>query len=401
MAKVRARSPIAKEPEMRAFFGRATRSLNERAVLLLVLTSAMWDANGAVSRAAVGAVRAHDDGHFALAGRRAVLLPFVRAPFVRYWPELRRTLAFSRGHGTCAALTGFNVLFDLAGYWTSAVNITLVAGLDPADGPRRRGRVQGRAGHAAARSRACCVSFLGVGLIATRGVSRHSGALSFNLGDLMMVAACALYAGYTIALRGRPHLPPLVFFAGMALAAFAASLPFLAAEVALGRAYWPTGKGFALVLFVALAPSLVSQLFFMRAVELIGPGRAGIFTNLTPLFGAFFAIVLLGEPFHLYDAGAMALGLSGYRAGGIGQNGGRSSRMNRREFLSPRRRFSPRVPRWRKAGAISPPLSKACARPARAGRRVGGDFQLRRLRPDARFVADRQARRAGRIRACR
>ena len=127
----------------------------------------------------------------------------------------------------------------------------------------------------------------------------------------MMLAACALYAGYTIALRGRPHLPPLVFFAGMAFAAFAASLPFLAAEVALGHSYWPTGKGFALVLFVALAPSLISQLFFMRAVELIGPGRAGIFTNLTPLFGAFFAIVLLGEPFHLYHAGAMALGLSG------------------------------------------------------------------------------------------
>ena len=73
------------------------------------------------------------------------------------------------------------------------------------------------------------------------------------------------------------------------------------------------------MLFVALAPSLLSQLFFMRAVELIGPGRAGIFTNLTPLFGAFFAIVLLGEPFHLYHAGAMALGLVRHRSGGIGQ----------------------------------------------------------------------------------
>ena len=155
------------------------------------------------------------------------------------------------------------------------------------------------------------VSFLGVGLIATRGDLLNLGALAFNRGDLMLLAACVLYAGYTIALRERPHVPPLVFFAGMALAAFLASLPFLAAEMAMGQTYWPTAKGFWLVAFVGICPSLISQLFFMRAVELIGPGRAGIFTNLTPLFGAFFAITLLGEPFHLYHAAALALGLAG------------------------------------------------------------------------------------------
>jgi drug/metabolite transporter (DMT)-like permease len=39
--------------------------------------------------------------------------------------------------------------------------------------------------------------------------------------------------------------------------------------------------------------------------------RAGIFTNLTPLFGALFAIPLLGEPFRLYHGAAMAPGLAG------------------------------------------------------------------------------------------
>jgi drug/metabolite transporter (DMT)-like permease len=301
--------PFLKEPGLRAFFGRAARSLNERAVLLLVLTSAMWGANGAVSRAAVGAVAPMTMVALRWLFVCAVLLPIVRGPFIAHLPELRRHWRFLAAMAL-SGYTGFNVLFYLAGYWTSAVNITLLQGSIPPmvlagaalfkGEPVTPRQVAGMG-----------VSFLGVGLIATRGDFAHLGDLSFNLGDLMMLAACALYAGYTIALRGRPHLPPLVFFAGMAVAAFAASLPFLAAEVASGHSYWPTGKGFALVLFVALAPSLLSQLFFMRAVELIGPGRAGIFTNLTPLFGAFFAIVLLGEPFHLYHAGAMALGLSG------------------------------------------------------------------------------------------
>ena len=294
---------------MRAIFGRAARGLNERAGLLLVLTSAMWGANGVVSRAAVGAI-----APMTLVTLRwlivcAVLLPLAREPFLRNLPELRRHWRFLAAMAL-AGYTGFNVLFYLAGHWTSAVNITLLQGAIPpmvlAGAALFKGekvfprQIIGMA-----------VSFLAVGEIATRGRLADIGEISFNFGDMLMLAACALYAGYTVALRGRPHMPPMVFFSGMAAAAFAASLPFFAAEVALGQAFWPSGKGFALAIFVALAPSLISQLFFMRAVEMIGPGRAGIFTNLTPLFGALFAILLLGEPFHLYHGVAMALGLAG------------------------------------------------------------------------------------------
>jgi drug/metabolite transporter (DMT)-like permease len=300
---------LFERPDLRAYFGLAAKSLNERAVLLLVLTSAMWGANGVVSRAAVGAIPPMTMVTLRWLIVCALLLPLVREPFLKYAPELRRHWRFLSVMAL-SGFTGFNVLFYLAGYWTSAVNITLLQGSIPPF--VLAGAVLFAKEKVAPRQVAgMAVSFAGVGVIATRGDLAHIGDLSFNLGDLMMLAACAMYAGYTIALRNRPHLPPLVFFAGMAVAAFAASLPFLAGELAMGRAYWPTPKGWALVAFVALAPSLVSQLFFMRAVELIGPGRAGVFSNLTPLFGAFFAIILLGEPFHPYHAAAMALGLSG------------------------------------------------------------------------------------------
>jgi drug/metabolite transporter (DMT)-like permease len=127
----------------------------------------------------------------------------------------------------------------------------------------------------------------------------------------MLLAGCALYAGYTVALRDRPQMPALVFFTAMAAAACLSSLPFFAVEFAMGQAYWPTLTGWLILLFVALGPSLTSQVFFMRGVELIGPGRAGLFSNLVPLFGALFAVLLLGEEFHLYHAAAMALGLGG------------------------------------------------------------------------------------------
>ena len=290
-------------------FRRAGRAFNDRAVILLVLTAAMWGANGVVSRAAVGQI-----SPMAMVTLRwlmvcALLLPLVRGDLARNAETLRRHRRFIALMALCG-YTGFNVLFYLAGHWTSAVNITLLQGAIPpfvlAGAAIFKGvRVT------LPQIAGIAVSFVGVGLIATRGDLSNLGALSFNIGDLMLIVACALYAGYTVALRERPHLPPLVFFAGMAFAALIASLPFLAVEATMGKTCWPTLRGWELAVFVAVCPSLLSQLFFMRAVELIGPGRAGIFTNLTPLFGAFFAITLLGEPFHLYHAAALALGLGG------------------------------------------------------------------------------------------
>ena len=50
-------------------------------------------------------------------------------------------------------------------------------------------------------------------------------------------------------------------------------------------------QGGLILLYVALVPSLLSQIFYMRGVELIGPGRAGLFVNLVPIFGALLAVL--------------------------------------------------------------------------------------------------------------
>ena len=61
----------------------------------------------------------------------------------------------------------------------------------------------------------------------------------------------------------------------------------------------------------ALGPAFVAQLTFMRGVELIGPGRAGVFVNLVPVFGAIMAVVILGEPFARYHVLALLLVVGG------------------------------------------------------------------------------------------
>jgi drug/metabolite transporter (DMT)-like permease len=49
----------------------------------------------------------------------------------------------------------------------------------------------------------------------------------------------------------------------------------------------------------------------MRGVELIGPGRAGVFANLVPIFASIFSVLILAETFALYHGLALVLVLGG------------------------------------------------------------------------------------------
>jgi drug/metabolite transporter (DMT)-like permease len=62
---------------------------------------------------------------------------------------------------------------------------------------------------------------------------------------------------------------------------------------------------------VALFPSLLAQIFYIRGVQLIGPARAGVYVNLAPVFGALLAIALLGEAFAPYHAVGLVLVVGG------------------------------------------------------------------------------------------
>ncbi|MEC7573062.1 MAG: EamA family transporter, partial [Pseudomonadota bacterium] len=58
-------------------------------------------------------------------------------------------------------------------------------------------------------------------------------------------------------------------------------------------------------------PSFLSQIFFMRGVELVGPGRAGVFVNLVPVFASGLSVLILGEHFAVYHGLALGLVLGG------------------------------------------------------------------------------------------
>jgi drug/metabolite transporter (DMT)-like permease len=109
--------------------------------------------------------------------------------------------------------------------------------------------------------------------------------------------------------------------AAMAIAAFVTSVPLMVWEIMSGGFVWPTAVGLLALAFAALGPAFLAQLTYMRGVELIGPGRAGVFINLVPIFGAIMAVLILDEPFARYHVLALLLVVGGIAVAQRGASG--------------------------------------------------------------------------------
>jgi drug/metabolite transporter (DMT)-like permease len=126
-----------------------------------------------------------------------------------------------------------------------------------------------------------------------------------------MMAAVLVYAGYTVALRWKPDIHWKSLIAISAFGALVSSIPLVIWEFSTGRMIWPDTQGWVIVAYAGLLPSLVSQILYVRGVELIGPNRAGLFINTIPIFGTLLSIALIGEALQTFHIVAMALVLGG------------------------------------------------------------------------------------------
>ncbi len=281
--------------------------LNNCAPLLLALAVLGWAGNTIAGRFSEGAI-----SPLALVFLRwtivvAVLLAFRARDMIASWPVMMAHWRWTLAMGT-AGFTGFNVLFYLAAQNTTAVNLGLLQCVMP---------IYVMIGCAIfykikvtpIQMVGVVLSLLGVAFVLGRGDLSAILEISFNYGDAMMLLAAMFYAGYTVGLRKRPKVEDFTMLAYLALVAWFAAALLLLADLGLeGAQQWPGDLSDWLVIFyVALVPSLLSQILFMRGVQLVGSNKAGVYTNLLPIYVAILGVLLLGEAFETYHLTATIL----------------------------------------------------------------------------------------------
>ena len=285
------------------------RRIYDNPWLLITLTCIFWAGNVVAARMAIGEISPMllVSGRWALAS--VILIAVARRPFIQDWPALAPhwLRVFLMG---CCGFTLFHAVYYISAYYTTGVNLAIIQGVSPVfvligawvmwRTPVRGVQIAG-----------CALTMAGVMIVATHGDVFALQDLNFRIGDLGVLCSSIIYSGYALSLRNRPKSSSLGFFVAMAFAGLLSSLPLVALEAMAGRLVWPTQMGWALLFYTAIFPSLLAQLFFIRAVELIGPGRATLFYNMTPVLGAIFAALMLHEPFEIHHAVALAFVIGG------------------------------------------------------------------------------------------
>lgn len=277
---------------------------------LLTMTTIFWAGNTIAGRLAIGNV-----SPMFLTAIRWFLAFSLLAIF---YPDIaRRAPAMLRERPLYVIImgiigfTGFNAIYYIAAHYTYAVNLGIMQASTPIFVMLGAGLFQG-ARITGGQIAGLLAGLVGVLIVASTGKLSVLMNLDFNRGDLMVLGVSAVYAMYSLGLRYKPkEWEGLALFAAMAMVAAITSLPLLAAEVALGKFFWPTLQGWGVIAFVAVFPSLLAQIWYIKGVQMVGAARAGFLFNAIPVFAAVMSIIILGEPFGWYHAVGLALVIGG------------------------------------------------------------------------------------------
>lgn len=287
--------------------------LLDQPYLLLLLAPLFWGGNVVAAKLVVGEI-----DPFLLLAARCVGATLFILPFS--WPYLKADLPLIRRHWLLLMAYGalgyalFNVFLYVGLTSTTAVNSAieqaalpmLIMGANFLIFRVRAGLLQ---------ILGVLIAIFGVILVATHGDPLRLLTMDINIGDGLVILACLTYTTYTLALRFRPNIHLMSF---MAVAFTGAAITGIAMLALLGGGIGQfaslaqaSPKVWGVIVYVMIFPSMFSQVFYARGVELVGPNRAAPSHNLIPVFGALGSVVILGERLDVYHYLAAAIIVAG------------------------------------------------------------------------------------------
>jgi drug/metabolite transporter (DMT)-like permease len=268
--------------------------------LLLGIASLCWAGNAIVGRLAAGHIPPVTLSFLRWGFAFLIVLPFA-------WNHLKRDRGAIRARlGTLIVLsvTGIGA-FNTMQYWalehTTALNTLLLQSAGPLFVAAWSLALLG-VRLTLAQAGGLALSLTGVLVILLHGDLTTLKNIEFNIGDVIFLAALAMFGLYSVLSLKRPEIHGLSFIAFTFGCGAVCQIPLLVWEM-FSRPLMALNTANLLTLFyVGVFPSTVAYLCFNRGVQLIGANRAAPVFHMIPVLGAAMAIVFLGErlqPFHV------------------------------------------------------------------------------------------------------
>ncbi len=285
-------------------------ALTDNAYLILTLTTLFWGGNVVAGKLAVGHIEPNALMILRWSGALLAVLPFAIGPLRRDFAVIRQKWWLYLFYGWVGFAT-FNVFTYIAAYHTSGVNIAIEQ-MAVNIFVMIFNFVLFRTAVRGLQLLGVAITVLGVALTASHGDLGRILSLDVNIGDLLVILACFAYAIYSIGLRWRPAAHWMTFFVMAVIGAVLASFFYqgvLGGGVEQFFIQLPTitPQGWLIALYTVIFPSVMSQILYVRGVELIGSNRASLFVNLVPIFGTIGSVLVLGERLELFHFAAVIL----------------------------------------------------------------------------------------------
>lgn len=256
-------------------------------ILFLVLANLFWAGNYVFGQYVI-----NEMSPIQLTFSRWLLATFLLIPIAHWierpnWKQVWKQWKILWTMGVLGIIS-YNLLLYWALKYTTPLNAALVNSINPAvivffSAFLLRERISLKNGIG------LLISLLGVLLVLTKGQLQEVLHLTYNKGDVLMIAAILVWTFYSIIGKKLKDIPPI---SGTSISVILGLITLLPFVLFSEFNYQLSNQAIIGILYIALFPSVGSFIFWNSSLRHINASQAGIYLNLIAVFTAILSLIL-------------------------------------------------------------------------------------------------------------
>jgi len=263
--------------------------------LFATAAAIIWSGNFVVARGIAKEIQPFSLSFYRWVIGTVIIFPFALAQLHKEIVVVKKNLLYI----FCTGLTGvaiFNTCLYVAGHYSEAINLALLGTATSPVISVVLARVFLKEKITPLRIVGLLVCIAGILFLLSKGSIHTLLSFRFTVGDRWILLAALSFAIYNTLVRKKPGgISPVPFLFVVFLAGTLILLPFFLWENNTTSAIQWNPHLLWVLLYIGLGASVLSFLFWNKAVASLGAAKTALFGYLIPVFSSIEAVWILGE----------------------------------------------------------------------------------------------------------